>query len=94
MIPSFSVERTQELLYFFNILIEKGLFPKEKIFLDSPLSIKATEIFKKCTEYFDTEARTQHPHAFDFPELECTASVQDSIKLNEYTNPCIVIAGN
>jgi len=94
LIPSFSVERTQELLYFFNIIIKEGKFPAEKIFLDSPLSIKATEIFKKHTEIFDEETRKKYPDAFDFPQLECTASVQDSMKLNTYTDPCIIIAGN
>ncbi|MFA7717534.1 MAG: MBL fold metallo-hydrolase RNA specificity domain-containing protein [Candidatus Absconditabacterales bacterium] len=91
---SFSVERTQELLYFFNIIIGKGNFPKEKIFLDSPLSIKATEIFKRHTEYFDEETTKKYPHPFDFPELECTEGVEDSMKLNTYVDPCIIIAGN
>ncbi|MCX6825192.1 MAG: MBL fold metallo-hydrolase [candidate division SR1 bacterium] len=94
LIPSFSVERTQELLYFFNIIIKEGNFPNEKIFLDSPLSIKATEIFKKHTEDFDDEALHKYPHPFDFPELECTESIEDSIKLNTYNDPCIIIAGN
>lgn len=94
MIPSFSVERTQELLYIFNIIIKNGNFPDEKIFLDSPLSIKATEIFKKRTEYFDEEATKKYPHAFEFPQLECTSNIEDSIKLNTYDQPCIIIAGN
>lgn len=94
MIPSFSVERTQELLYFFNMIIKKGDFPSEKIFLDSPLSIKATEIFQKRTEYFDEEAKNKYPHPFDFNELVCTKSVEDSQKLNTYMEPCIIIAGN
>lgn len=94
LIPSFSVERTQELLYFLNIIIKEWKFPKETIFLDSPLSIKATEIFKKRTEYFDEEATNKYPHPFDFEELKCTESVEDSQKLNKYNNPCIIIAGN
>lgn len=94
LIPSFSVERTQELLYFFNMIIKKWNFPREKIFLDSPLSVKATNIFKKRTEYFDEEATHKYPHPFDFPELECTEKIEDSIKLNTYDQPCIIIAGN
>ncbi len=93
-IPSFSVERTQELLYFFNIIISKWKFPKEKIFLDSPLSIKATEIFKKHTEDYDSETLNKYPHAFSFKELEYSESVEDSQKLNDYNEPCIIIAGN
>ncbi|MEI7557308.1 MAG: MBL fold metallo-hydrolase RNA specificity domain-containing protein [bacterium] len=62
--------------------------------MDSPLSIKATEIFKKHTEVFDEEALHKYPHAFEFPQLECTESVEDSIKLNTNNSPCIIIAGN
>ena len=62
--------------------------------MDSPLSIKATEVFKKHTEYFDEEATHKYPHPFDFEQLECTQSVEDSTKLNTYANPCIIIAGN
>lgn len=94
LIPSFSVERTQELLYFFNMIIQKGNFPPQKIFLDSPLSIKATEIFKKRTEYFDTETQQKYPHPFDFDELICTKNIEDSQILNTYAQPCIIIAGN
>lgn len=94
LIPSFSVERTQELLYFFNIIIKEWKFPKQSIFLDSPLSIKATEIFKKHTEYFDEEAKKKYPHPFNFPQLKYTESVEDSQKLNTYMDPCIIIAGN
>jgi metallo-beta-lactamase family protein len=62
--------------------------------LDSPLSIKATEIFKRHTEYFDEEATHTYPNAFTFAELKCTESIEDSIKLNSYSDPCIIIAGN
>lgn len=94
LIPSFSVERTQELLYFFNKLIKENKFPHEKIFLDSPLSIKATEIFKKHTEYFDKEMAEKYPNPFTFPELQYSESSIDSQKLNTYKDPCIIIAGN
>ena len=94
LIPSFSVERTQELLYVFNILIKKWKFPKEKIFLDSPLSIKATEIFKRHTEYYDNEALHKYPNPFNFEQLQYSESVEDSQKLNNYNDPCIIIAWN
>ncbi len=95
LIPSFAVERTQELLYFFNILINKKLFPKEKIFLDSPLAIKATEIFKQHKECYDTEALKNFANPFfDYTYLEYSSSVEDSMKLNTYTDPCVIIAGN
>ena len=62
--------------------------------MDSPLSIKATEIFKKHTEYFDEEALHVYAHPFDFRELVYCDSVEDSEKLNKYNEPCIIIAGN
>jgi len=51
--------------------------------LDSPLSIKATEIFKKHTELYDEEALHKYPNAFEFKELEYSTSVEDSQKLND-----------
>lgn len=95
LIPSFAVERTQELLYFFNLLINKKQFPSEKIFLDSPLAIKATEVFKKHKECYDTEALRDFANPFfDDTYLSFSLSVEDSIKLNTYDKPCVIIAGN
>ena len=89
------MERTQELLYFFNALINKKQFPQEKIFLDSPLSIKATEIFKKHKECYDTEALKDFANPFfDDTYLEYSSSVDDSMRLNTYIDPCVIIAGN
>ena len=94
LIPSFAVERTQELLYAFNKLIKAGKFPKERIFLDSPLAIKATEVFKKHKDLFDKEAMSKYPNPFSFKNLVYTASTADSIKLNTIKEPCIIIAGS
>jgi metallo-beta-lactamase family protein len=95
LIPSFAIERTQELLYSFNKLIKQGKFPTEKIFLDSPLAIKATEIFKKHKDCcYDTEALTKYKNPFNFPQLVYSLKTQDSIKLNKYPQPCVIIAGS
>jgi len=94
MIPSFAVERTQELLYFFNKMIISGKFPQERIFLDSPLAIKATELFKKHKECYDSEAIKEYTSPFTPQYLECLDSAQDSQRINKYDKPCIVIAGN
>ncbi|MBW2965929.1 MBL fold metallo-hydrolase [Candidatus Woesearchaeota archaeon] len=94
LIPSFAIERTQELLYSFNKLIKLGKFPDEKIFLDSPLAIKATEIFKKHHEFFDEEALTKYKNPFKFSQLIYTPATNDSIKLNTYKKPCVIIAGS
>ncbi len=94
LIPSFAIERTQELLYSFNKLIKQGNFPKEKIFLDSPLAIKATEIFKMHQDFFDEEALNKYAHPFSFPNLVYVSKVEDSVKLNTYDKPCVIIAGS
>jgi len=95
LIPSFAIERTQELLYSFNKLIKQGKFPNEKIFLDSPLAIKATEVFKKHKDCcFDVEAMTKYKNPFKFPQLVYTMKTSESIKLNSFKGPCIIIAGS
>ncbi len=93
IIPSFAVERTQQLIYAFKMLQKKGEFPKEKVFLDSPLAIKVTNIFDKYHEVFNENLRNiENP--FDFDGFKTTQSVKDSIKINSYSEPCIVIAGS
>jgi metallo-beta-lactamase family protein len=62
--------------------------------LDSPLAVKATEVFKKHKECFDEEALNEFPNPFDFPELSYSESVDDSKRLNTYADPCIIMAGN
>jgi len=93
MIPSFAVERTQELLYTIRKLVGLGKFPKEPVYLDSPLAIKATEVFKNHPECYDMDAR-KSKDPFDFPGLEYTPKVKDSMRLNESSKPFVVIAGN
>ncbi len=94
MIPTFAVERTQELLYFISRLVNTGKFPHEKIFLDSPLAIKATEVFKKHTDCYDDQALKEFAHPLDDEYLEYSLSVDDSMKLNAYADPCVIMAGN
>ncbi|HKL23746.1 MAG TPA: MBL fold metallo-hydrolase RNA specificity domain-containing protein, partial [Candidatus Nanoarchaeia archaeon] len=92
-IPSFAVERTQQLLYGFKILQKKGKFPNEKVFLDSPLAIKVTKIFDKHQEIFNKKiGKIENP--FRFNKLKTTSSVKDSKKINNYQDPCIIIAGS
>ena len=97
MIPSFSLERTQELLYDFNDLIylEKRL-PRVPIFLDSPLAIGATKVYRKYTNYYNLEALSllkSGDDMFNFPGLVETATVEESKRINEVRNPKIIIAG-
>ena len=93
LIPSFAVERTQELLYALKGFVKFGEMPHENVYLDSPLAIKATEIFKKHHEVFDVEARKKN-HPFSFPGLIYSEKTEDSIRLNDLNEPCIIIAGS
>jgi metallo-beta-lactamase family protein len=97
VIPAFAVERTQELLLILSQFQHQGLLPDLPIYLDSPLAIKATRIFRKNIPYFDEETRAmadQGRDPFDLPNLHFTESTQDSIAINEKQGPAIVIAGN
>jgi len=98
MIPAFSLERTQELLYYLNDLIDRQKkLPRVPIFLDSPLAIKATEVYRKYPKYYDQEARklyTQDDDLFQFPGLKMTLSTNESKEINHVPGPKIVIAGS
>ncbi|TSC84760.1 MAG: RNA-metabolising metallo-beta-lactamase [Parcubacteria group bacterium Gr01-1014_13] len=97
MIPSFSLERTQELIYDLNDLVDrKHLLPRVPIFLDSPLAIKATKIYLKYPEYYDKEAEVLFKNGdklFDFPGLVMTETKEESKKINQMPGIKIIIAG-
>ncbi len=93
LIPSFAVERTQELLYTIKKLKDAGEFPQEEVFLDSPLAMRATNVFVKHRECYDWESlSSDDPMGLD--EIQYTGSVEASKKLNHYSKPCIIIAGS
>lgn len=97
MIPSFALERTQELLYQFNELVENYRIPKVPIFIDSPLAIKITRIYKKYESYFNQEAASlikSGDDLFKFPGLKFTETVEESKQINTLKPPKIIIAGS
>lgn len=97
IIPTFSVERTQGMLYEINNLVEEGEVPPLTTFLDSPLAIAVTEIYKERTKYLKTEVQEQIKKGddiFDFPKLKFTRSVQDSRVIQKTPGPKIIIAGS
>ena len=97
IIPAFAVERTQEILYILGEFHREGLLADIPIYLDSPLAIKATQIFSKNKKYYDEEARAivdQGYDPFDMPNLKFTESTRESIAINEKQGPAIVIAGS
>lgn len=94
MIPSFAVERTQELLYYLHRLARDRAMPAESVFLDSPLAIDATKVFTRNMNYFSQGLRKEFPEPFGFRNLKFLKTSQDSQTMNEYPKPCMIIAGN
>ncbi|MCX7838823.1 MAG: MBL fold metallo-hydrolase [Anaerolineae bacterium] len=97
IIPAFAVGRTQELLYFLHQHIKAGDIPRVPIFVDSPLAIDATDVFRLHLECFDDETHElllDHQDPFGFGELEYTRTVEQSRALNELKTPAIIIAAS
>ncbi|KKR48683.1 MAG: RNA-metabolising metallo-beta-lactamase [Candidatus Magasanikbacteria bacterium GW2011_GWC2_40_17] len=97
MIPAFSLERTQEILYEINNLLNNKLIPQVPIFLDSPLAADATQVYKRYAKYFDEAARYLIGHGddlFNFVGLRITKTPEDSKSINEVGPPKIIIAGS
>lgn len=98
LIPAFAVERTQELIYTLAAAYRAGELPEDMpVFLDSPLAIKATEIFRAHPEFFDKEtleilANGHTP--LNLPNLKFTLSTEESRSINEYKGPAVIMAGN
>ena len=97
IIPSFSVGRTQELLYYINQLgLEKRL-PHLPVYVDSPLSAKATEVVKSFPQYFNNRIKKVFEvddDPFDFKGLKFIENVDESKALNDNHNPCIIISAS
>ncbi len=97
MIPAFSLERTQKLLFQIDELVENGRIPKVPIFLDSPLAIKATAIYKKYSRYYNERAKEvlrSGDSLFQFPGLKMTLRTDESKRINDVPAPKIIIAGS
>ncbi len=97
IIPSFSVGRTQELVYSFNKFFNEDRLPRVEIFVDSPLAVNATTIFSMHPECFNRETialMQTDPDPFGFNRLNYIIRSEDSKKLNEYRKPCIIISAS
>jgi metallo-beta-lactamase family protein len=96
LIPSFAIERTQEILCLLKQMYDRGELPVCQIFLDSPMAIRATEVYKQYHEELSEccNAFLKRDGAiFDFPYVHYTLRVQDSMKINAEESRCIIIAG-
>ncbi|MDO8571477.1 MAG: MBL fold metallo-hydrolase [bacterium] len=97
IIPAFALERIQALLSDLNELVEHNRIPRIPIFVDSPLAIAATRVYKKYENYFSQEVKgmiTSGDDIFRFPGLTLTPTREDSKKINEVQGPKIILAGN
>lgn len=97
IIPSFALQRSQEILYHMNKLLLEGRIPHLMVFLDSPMAINITEVFKRHSELFDTEMSRlmrQHHSPFDFPSLKMVQTVDESKALNHIKGTIMIIAGS
>jgi len=96
VIPSFAIERSQEVLYYLNGLLLANKIPRLAVYLDSPMATKVTDIFGHWPEYFDPEMLElirQNRSPFDLPGLVMARSREDSKAINAVTSSAIVIAG-
>jgi len=98
VIPSFAIERTQELVYYFHLLVDDGVIPEFPIYVDSPMATNATTIFQVHPECYDEEIKKafikHHKNPFGFNSLHFTTSVNESKALNEMKGPLIIISAD
>jgi metallo-beta-lactamase family protein len=98
IIPSFAIERTQELVYYFHMLEDEGIVPEIPIYVDSPMATNATTIFQVHPECYDDDIHEafikHHKNPFGFNSLHFTTSVDESKALNNIKGPVIIISAD
>lgn len=97
IVPSFALERSQEILYYMNELLLEGAIPRLEVFLDSPMASRITKVFQHHPELFDedmTEFIEQHESPFKFPGLKIVQTTKESKSINERRGTFMIIAGS
>lgn len=98
IIPAFSVGRTQMLVYYLNVMIKNGNIPSIPVFVDSPLAVSASDIYRRHPECFDSETwefiSEHRSPVLDFDSLTYTRSVDESKALNDRKDPMIIISAS
>ena len=98
LIPSFAIERTQELVFYFHLLVDSGTIPEVPIYVDSPMATNATTIFQVHPECYNQEIKDafikHHKNPFGFNSLHFTTSVHESKALNDHPGPLIIISAD
>ena len=95
IIPAFSIGRTQSLVYSLNKIFSKGLLPPVKIFVDSPLAVFATDIYRKHHLLVNDESRDfyqKQGDQFEFDQLSYVQDRRESMSISNYQDPCIIIS--
>jgi metallo-beta-lactamase family protein len=97
VIPTFAIERAQELILHLSALVEEGRIPRLRAFLDSPMAIDATEIFRRHLDYMDARTR-ERVRAGRLARLsdwfQFCRTTDESKEINEVSEPCIILAGS
>ncbi|MCA9359992.1 MBL fold metallo-hydrolase [Candidatus Kaiserbacteria bacterium] len=97
IIPAFSLERTQGILFEINNMIESGAVPPIKTYLDSPLAIRVTDVYRNSNEYLKPEVQDQieaGDDIFSFEGLSFTETMKESSQIAKFGGPKIIIAGS
>jgi len=97
IIPAFSVGRTQEVVYALNNFFNEGKLPRVDIFVDSPLAVNATAVFRAHTECYNSDIHKvmeKDPDPFGFNSLFYITRQEDSKKLNNHKKPCVIISAS
>lgn len=97
VIPTFALERAQEVLYHLNGLVENNHIPHLPVFLDSPMAAKVTDVYERYPGLMDKETLRlirQGDEPFDFPGLKVVATADESMAIAEHNGSAIIIAGS
>ena len=98
IIPAFTIERTQELIYILHLLVKEKKIPGIPIFVDSPMAVNATSIFKVHPECFDKKTYEEfislHIDPFGFDNIRYVSSLRESKRINSLTDPAIIISAS
>jgi metallo-beta-lactamase family protein len=97
IIPAFAVGRTQTVVYFLHLLMERGQLPEMPIYVDSPMAVRATEVFRAHAGSLDDETQTlleSHPELFGDRLVHYVDKVHESVALNHHPGPCVIISSS
>lgn len=97
IIPAFALERAQEVLYALHALRDRGRLPRMPVFVDSPLTVKITDVFRLHPESLDADARSRfrgRSSPFDFPELTYVTDKEESKAIDAMEGPAVILSAS